>query len=90
MAEFVKTHEVSAVLGAHIEMTSTAGETYPIGATYQPDEAPLALAPENIAALHAALDQLDGPGQIRFDDFIVAPMGAVQKAVSNVVRRFTR
>lgn len=90
LAEFVNTHEVSAVLGAHIEMTSAPGETYPIGATYQPDEAPLPLASENIAALHAALEQLDTPSKVIFDDFIVAPMGAVQKAVSNVVRRFVR
>lgn len=90
LAEFVQTHEVSAVLGAHIEMTNTSGKTYPIGTTYQPDEAPLVLAAEDIAALHAALQQLDGPSEILFDRFIVAPMGVVQKAVSAVVSRFMR
>ena len=36
LAEFVQTHEVSAVLGAHIEMTNTPGEAYPVGTIYQP------------------------------------------------------
>jgi len=90
LTEFVQTHEVSTVLGAHIEMTNTPGETYPVGTIYQPDEAPLVLASENIAALHAALEQLDTPSEIIFDDFIVAPMGIVQKTVSNVVRWFMR
>ncbi|EDY84934.1 hypothetical protein VDG1235_4568 [Verrucomicrobiia bacterium DG1235] len=42
--EFVTTHEVSAVLGAHVETTTTPGEIYPIGTIYQPDEVPLLLA----------------------------------------------
>lgn len=90
LAEFVQNHEVSAVLGAHIEMTSTPGETYRIGTKYQPDEAPLALAPEHIIALHAALQDLDAPTELIFDDFIVAPMGIIQKTISNVIGWFVR
>lgn len=88
LSGFVQTHEVSAVLGAHIEMTSSSGETYPIGTTYQPDEASLALAADNISALHAALEQSDTPRKIIFDELIVAPMGAVRRTISNVVRWF--
>ena len=88
LADFVQTREVSAVLGSHIEMTNVSGETYPIGTTYQPDEAPLPLSASDIVELHAALEQLDTPSKIIFDGLVVAPMGRVQKVVSNIVRRF--
>lgn len=86
--EFAKSHEVTAVLGAHIEMSTTPGEIYPIGTTYQPDEAPLPLPSNKIAELHTALEQLKAPAEIRFDEMIIGPMGFVQKTISNVVRFF--
>ncbi len=90
LAAFATTHEISAVLGAHIEMSDQAGEYYPIGTVYQPDEAPLALTADNLASLNVALKQADKPQTITRDEFIVAPMGAAQKFLSNFVRWLTQ
>ena len=84
---FSKTHEVSTVLGAHIEMTDKSGEYYPIGTIYQPNEAPLALLPENLAALNSELKKSDKPSNIILNEFIVAPMNTFQKMLSNIARR---
>ncbi len=83
---FTNTREVSAVLGAHIEMTDEAGEYYAIGTTFQPNEAPLSLSSGNLAALHSAFEKSDTPRKIIFDEFIVAPMNIFQKSISNVAR----
>jgi glyoxylase-like metal-dependent hydrolase (beta-lactamase superfamily II) len=90
LSEFVQTHEVSAVLGGHIEMTNTPGETYQVGITYQPEEASLVVAPASIVALHAALEQSATPSKLILDELVVAPMGVLQKTVSRVVRWFTQ
>lgn len=77
---------MSAVLGAHIEMTDRAGEYYPIGTTYQPNEAPLALSTENLAALNSALENSDKAQTIVLNELIVAPMSRLQKTISNIAR----
>lgn len=87
---FSNRHEVSAILGAHIEMTRQPGEYYPIGSTYQPSEAPLVLLPEHLRALDAQLGKLDAPTKIIFNEFIVAPMNALQKSLSNAARWATQ
>ncbi|MGK0224564.1 MAG: hydroxyacylglutathione hydrolase [Limisphaerales bacterium] len=79
--------DVSAVLGAHIEMTGDAGEYYSIGTIYQPNEASLVLSPASLASLNAALAKSDKKKKIVMDDFIVAPMNAFQKAISNIARQ---
>ena len=71
-------------------MTDKPGEIYPIGTIYQPDEAPLVLASDDIVALHAALEQSDVPSKLLFDGFVVAPMGAMQRTVSTVVGWFVK
>ncbi|KGJ93371.1 MBL fold metallo-hydrolase [Thalassotalea sp. ND16A] len=86
LVEFSQSHEVSYVLGAHIEMTAEAGEYYPIGTMFQPNEASLALTPEHLVALDLQLKSLQEPEQIIFNDFIVAPMSIFQKALSNIAR----
>ncbi|WNC72331.1 MBL fold metallo-hydrolase [Thalassotalea psychrophila] len=90
LASFSKANEVSAVLGAHIEMTNTAGEYYPIGTTYQPNEASLVLMAEDLAALNIQLQQSKEENKIIFTKFIVAPMNAFQKTLSNIARWFTQ
>jgi glyoxylase-like metal-dependent hydrolase (beta-lactamase superfamily II) len=40
LIDFVDTHPVSHVMGCHVEI-SKAGEDYPYGVTWQPDEAPV-------------------------------------------------
>jgi len=74
LAAFVRSHDVSLVLGTHIEMTSKPGVDYPIGTVYQPDEHELALAPRHIAELNASLQKMTN-GAVRevHDDFIIDP-----------------
>ena len=73
MARFAETHPVSAVLGAHIELTS-AGKQYPAGTTYQPDEAPLPLGTRDLAKLDRLLQEAgDQPKEIATERFVVHP-----------------
>jgi len=88
LVSFSNTHEVRAVLGSHVEMTDKAGEYYPIGTIYQPNEASLALISEHLAALNAELKQSNKPVKIEFNEFIVAPMNLFQKTLSNIARWF--
>ncbi len=86
LVAFSNTNEISAVLGAHIEMTEEAGDYYPIGTIYQPNEAPLILLPEDLASLSSALTKSDKAQKIISDKFIVAPMNIFQKTISNIAR----
>lgn len=90
LVSFSKTHEVNAVLGAHIEMTDKAGEYYPIGTTYQPNEASLVLMAEDLNALNTQLQASNEENKIIFTKFIVVPMSAFQKTLSNIARWFTQ
>ena len=54
-----RTHDISAILGAHIEMTNEPGEYYAIGSTYQPNEASLTLTPATLGVLNSALAKSD-------------------------------
>ncbi len=90
LVSFSETREISAVLGAHIEMTEEAGEYYPIGTIYQPNEAPLTLSPENLHSLHSALKKSKKAQEIKKSEFIVAPMNTFQKTLSNIARWFSQ
>jgi hydroxyacylglutathione hydrolase len=63
---------VTYVMGCHIEMSTTPGRDYPIGAKHQPHEAPLQLTMAQLAtvreATHAAAAK---PGVHPSDDFVV-------------------
>jgi len=76
LAEFVARHAVSHVLGAHVEMTSTPGVSYPYGTVYQPEEHVLELSASHVIELDAALTLL-GPAPpaapVAHDDFVIAP-----------------
>lgn len=90
LVTFSKSHEVSAVLGAHIEMTNKPGEYYPIGTIFQPNEASLVLSLEELKALNIELKKSDKASQIIFNHFIVEPMNIVQKTMSNLARWMTQ
>lgn len=90
LVSFSKNHNISAILGAHIEMTKTPGEYYPIGTTYQPDEANLTLQVENLTALHTEMQRSDKPQKLVFDKFIVTPMSSLQKIISAVATWFVK
>jgi len=69
-------------------MTNSAGEYYEIGTIYQPEESSLPLMPEDLAALNKELNQTDQPGKISLEKFIVEPLGALPKLISNIVSWF--
>lgn len=76
LAQFVASHPITHVLGAHIEMTSTPKQAYPYGTTYQPAERALQLGASHVAELDSALTQLGAtpPAQpVAHNDFIIDP-----------------
>jgi len=76
LAQFVATHPIAHVLGAHVEMTSTPKVNYAYGTTYQPAEHVLQLTAANVLELDAALTALGAtpPAQpIKYDHFVVDP-----------------
>lgn len=77
LAAFARTHPVRALLGAHIEMTTTPGKDYAMEAPVHADEHPLPLAPSAIEELRAAVAKA-GPVPVvdRHADFIVYPVPA--------------
>jgi glyoxylase-like metal-dependent hydrolase (beta-lactamase superfamily II) len=76
LAEFVAAHAVSHVLGAHVEMTATAGVNYPYGTVFQPAEHVLQLDASHVLELDAALTAL-GPtppsAPVAHNDFVIDP-----------------
>lgn len=90
LVSFSGSHHVSAILGAHIEMTREPGKYYPIGTTFQPNEAALDLELQDLLKLNTALQESDAEKELVFDKFIVAPMNLLQKAISNIARWLTQ
>lgn len=77
LAAFAATHPVRALLGAHIEMTTTPGQDYPMEAATHPLEHPLPLPPSAIDELQKAAVAAGPTPQIdRHSDFIVYPVPA--------------
>ena len=75
LVAFTEARPVTWVLGTHVEMSSTPGDDYPIGSTYQPDEHVLQLTREHLLELDAALTLLgNNPMLDVHDDFIVYPL----------------
>jgi glyoxylase-like metal-dependent hydrolase (beta-lactamase superfamily II) len=71
---FTRTHPVSHILGAHIEMTRQPKQDFPDLAKTHPDEHALDLPPASLLELQAALHRM-GDQIVRdvHDDFIVYP-----------------
>jgi glyoxylase-like metal-dependent hydrolase (beta-lactamase superfamily II) len=75
LAAFAATHPIRALLGAHIEMTTTPGQDYPMEATTHPSEHPLPLLPAAIGELQQAITKAQpAPTIDRHADFIVYPV----------------
>jgi glyoxylase-like metal-dependent hydrolase (beta-lactamase superfamily II) len=75
LSAFAQAHPVSYVLGCHIEMRREAGQLYPLGTTYQPDEHVLQMGPEHILELHEVCERLsDRPRTEVRADFVVQPV----------------
>ncbi|KZN52727.1 MBL fold metallo-hydrolase [Pseudoalteromonas luteoviolacea] len=88
LSQFAKNNPVSAILGAHIEMKNVPKQYYPIGSTYQPNEAPLDLSVEKLHALNSVLKANESPTELIFDSFIIKPMNFFQRTLSNIARWF--
>jgi glyoxylase-like metal-dependent hydrolase (beta-lactamase superfamily II) len=72
---FTRTHPVSHILGAHIEMNREPGKDYRDAAPSHPDEHPLELPYADLLALQAAVHAMgDAPRLDRHDDFIIFPL----------------
>lgn len=86
LVEFSRAHQVSALMGTHIEISRT-GALYPRGSTYQPDEAGLPLAAEVLLRLEEGLRQAGSkPKLIATERFVVAPVGVVQRLLGSYLR----
>ena len=90
LVHFSETHTIGALLGAHIEMSNKPGELYPIGSTFQPDEAPLALGMRHLTAIHSALEKSNKAHEISMPEIVVVPMGVFQRTLSDIVRWIVR
>jgi len=72
LVEFADQHEVTHVLGCHVEMRRKPGRDYPLGATYQPAEHALPMTVEQLRQVQKAAHDVAGKrGAHRFDDFII-------------------
>ncbi|WP_419827201.1 MBL fold metallo-hydrolase [Sphingomonas sp.] len=74
LAAFAATHPIRALLGAHVEMTTTPGKDYPFEAATHPSEHALPLPPAAIAELRQAAGRAGTRPEIdRHTDFILYP-----------------
>jgi glyoxylase-like metal-dependent hydrolase (beta-lactamase superfamily II) len=71
LVRFAAQRRVTGVYGCHIEMTRTPGRDYPIGCTYQPDEPPLRMDVQRLAAVRDAALAARTRGQYANDDFMI-------------------
>ena len=72
---FTASRKVSHVLGAHVEMTTTRGQDFPMRAPAHPSEHSLELPYADLLELQAAVHKMgDTPVRDRHDDFIVWPL----------------
>jgi hydroxyacylglutathione hydrolase len=89
LVDFTRINPVSALMGTHIEMSSTPGEVFEFGLEYHPNEADLLLTTGNLNALNAALIEIgDKPEERTMDKFMISPVGTVQKLIGTVLGWF--
>lgn len=90
LVAFCATHEVTWVMGCHVEMTDRPYRDYPAGATYQPRERALPMTAAQLTALRDAAVRVGGRrGVHRFEDFIVfyEPSGLAKRMFFARARR---
>lgn len=74
VVDFTRSRNVTWVLGAHIEMTSTPKRDYKMGAESHPNERALELPYSRLIELQQALHQMaEKPQREAHDDFIIYP-----------------
>ena len=87
LTQFARAHQVSAVMGTHIEMSRTPGKVYPRGTTFQPDEAGLALTVDDLFSLDESLQRAGTDAkEIVMPKFVVSPIGRMQLMLGNILK----
>jgi len=72
LVAFTQEHEVTHVLGCHVELRSQPGRDFPLGATYQPGERAPQLTVEQLTRVRDAAHAVAARrGVHRFDDFLI-------------------
>lgn len=74
LTAFATEQAVSALLGAHIEMSAEAKIDYPVGQTYHPNERSLVLTVADLKVLNQQLNTMATPEQVVMDKFIIYPL----------------
>ena len=74
LISFAGDHEISFILGGHIEMKSTPFKWFGYPAWFQPGEHVLQLESQHLVELHNALIKLPNPSIDRHEDFIIQPV----------------
>ena len=75
LADWCARRPVTHLVGCHIEMTTTPGQDYPVGWTYQPDEPPLQLTVDHLTQVKDTLRSHDfQPGRYVLPEMIITPM----------------
>jgi len=78
---------VTHVLGCHIEMSRSPGRDYPVGATYQPDEAALPMTVNQLTAVRDAARSVAGRrGAHAFGDFTIVVLPSTPAVVKQTAR----
>jgi len=86
MFDFTQNHEVEAVLGTHIEMTTASRISYPVGTEYQPEETSLVLVPSDLEELNQALiAQGDKAKLLELNKLIIRPLNWLERFLSNAL-----
>ncbi len=74
LVDFTNIHKPVYILGNHIEMTTKAGQDYPAGTVFQPEEQVLPLQIQDLTLLNNALKRLGAhPVREVHDRFIIYP-----------------
>ena len=74
LKRFTDDHQVSFILGCHIEMKSTPGKWFGYPCYYQPNEHVLQMEMHHLSELHNAVVNLAIPKVDRHNDFIIQPI----------------
>ena len=87
LVDFARARPVTHVLGCHVEMSRSPGRDYPVGATYQPDEAALPMTVHQLTAVRDAARSVAGRrGAHAFGDFIILVLPSTPAVAKQAAR----
>ena len=89
LTAFTEQHQVSAILGGHVEMRSDKSKIYSIGSTFQPKELPLALRVAELVELNAKLEKTRKSSTLRFEKFVISPLNFLERQLMKVLSKKT-